>query len=585
MTTNAPNSIVPKIQAPSLDVLAYLDALAKQLSLSTAASDSDIGEFTSGTASRRNSKLFVVGIIPPDVPVNFIPFDRVSSAVPPPVTPAAPTTNAKSNGKVPSTGNGGEVPRAFQSFKAEDLRQSIYNAYVNATGQAPTENTLAIMYCQCLIENGTRKNPDVIYATNYNLGSTHSFGQKHAFFEDNNINNDAPGFEPPSSGTYYIWRDSTKGFEGDGETPREGSRAFKVAFNSFGTLQDGANFQVANLVRGWPGAANAQTPQEFVDATKPIPGQRPTPQNPDATGRAGYYGVSADEYRRGIESQLAGYYQRFGNNPLGSNQPPQTSLSTPEDVKPQVMTTGVITDFESDDPLTARLGRTVQIADVNRIASSSVQTDALRAQIDAVTKMPALLLLINPSEFTRDYEQSIDDSPKTRQGHIVHAWLERPMSISSSGVSAAQYVMDSGGNGGLSNFNRIQSIAYRNLLSLVMTYKNNGILFTGGEIPGSEGVPILAMSLYIYYDDHLYIGSFDEFSVDDDADKPFNLSYSFKFNVRYDIEMDGMNQITDIGVAASQPGFNRTVVSSLASPASSISIGAAAGGSIVIPTG
>lgn len=573
MTTSAPNTIVPKIQVPSLDVLVYLDALAKQIAFDTAASDSDIGEFSSGTASRRNAKLFVVGIIPPDVPVNYVPFQKVSTAVPPAVSTTPSTTGtAGLVSQVPSVGNGGEQPRAYQSFSASDLRQALYNGYVNATGQAPTEATLSLLYAQTLTENGAGNNPNTISATNFNLGSTHAYGQTIGFFDDNNVNNDAPGFVPPSSGTYYIWRDSTKGFESDTTTPRPGSRAFKVAFNSFNNLQDGANFQVANIIRGWPGVANAQTSQEFVDATKPIPGPRPTAANPDAPGRAGYFGLDPAEYQKALDSKLAGYNQRFGDSPLGSTGSPQTSLSTPDNMAPAVMTSGVITDYESADPLATRLGRTVQASqDGDRLKSAQDTTSALQAQIQTLNDMPALLMMINPSEFTRDYEYSADDSPKTRQGNIVHLWLERPLSISGNGVSAAQYVMDSGSNGGLSNFNRIQSIAYRNLLSLVMIYKNNGSIFTGTEVPGSVGVLMLGISLYIYYDDHMYIGSFDEFSVDDDADKPYNLSYSFKFNVRYDIEMDGMNQINDIAVAATQPGFNRTVISSFASPASSVS--------------
>jgi uncharacterized protein YggU (UPF0235/DUF167 family) len=142
--------------------------------------------------------------------------------------------------------------------------------------------------------------------------------------------------------------------------------------------------------------------------------------------------------------------------------------------------------------------------------------------------------LINPQEFNRNYERAVDDGNKGRQKNIVHMWLERPMTLSASGQTAAQYVLNADNTGGLTHHKRIHSLSYLNLMSLVQIYKNNGVIYT--NLPENEGVAVLPMSIFIYYDNHLYIGSFDDFEVSDSGDKPFNLSYSFKFTVRYDME-------------------------------------------------
>ena len=83
-------------------------------------------------------------------------------------------------------------------------------------------------------------------------------------------------------------------------------------------------------------------------------------------------------------------------------------------------------------------------------------------------------------------------------------------------------------------------------MSLVMLYKNNGSLYdsptglktTDGTAAAGDGSILIPGSMFIYYDDHVYIGSFDNLSITDAADKPHNMAYSFSFTVRYDIHVD-----------------------------------------------
>jgi hypothetical protein len=124
-----------------------------------------------------------------------------------------------------------------------------------------------------------------------------------------------------------------------------------------------------------------------------------------------------------------------------------------------------------------------------------------------------------------------------RTGNVVHTWFEQPIKINASGVSAAQYAIAADLSGGLTNYNRLHSLSYMNLMSLLLIYKNNGMVY-GQSGTWDEGVIILPGAVYIYYDDRLYIGSFDSFGITDDATKPHNLTYNFSFTVRYDMDLD-----------------------------------------------
>jgi hypothetical protein len=195
-----------------------------------------------------------------------------------------------------------------------------------------------------------------------------------------------------------------------------------------------------------------------------------------------------------------------------------------------------------DDPLATPLGRNIQ-PDDKRFDIVFAQNQALQRQIDSMRETPPLVLLVNPSNFERSYERIADSSAKARQGNIVHLWTERPLVISCKGETAAQYIVDPQGFGGLTGENRIFSLSYMNLLSLVLMYKNNGMIYADSVEKGSEGIGMLPASVFIYYDNHIYIGAFDDFSIDDTADKPYNMEYSFKFSVRLDIECAEINDL------------------------------------------
>ncbi len=260
----------------------------------------------------------------------------------------------------------------------------------------------------------------------------------------------------------------------------------------------------------------------------------PTLQGPDGSITVGDLNnaMAAVKQTSAYQQQLAAY--TAATSPPNPDPTIPNPNATPTSTT-SIMSNGNVTDPNSSDALSDQLGRNIQTSDT-RAALVQKQTNDLSYQISLIQSTPALVMLVNPSEFTRSYEATVDPV-KSRAGFVINMWLERPLSISCKGTTAGQYFFRSDGSGGLTNFNRVQSISYKNLMSLVSIYRNNGYTYMNPAISADNaGVPIVAFSCFIYYDDHLYIGSFDEFTVTDDGNKPFNLSYSWKFTVRYDVD-------------------------------------------------
>ncbi len=89
------SAIYQQILNPVFSNLPYLEVLAKQASILTAASGGDV--YGTTTASSRNPKPFIVGFIVPDIPIKYLPISQVKSAVP----GYSPSTAKASSKKTP----------------------------------------------------------------------------------------------------------------------------------------------------------------------------------------------------------------------------------------------------------------------------------------------------------------------------------------------------------------------------------------------------------------------------------------------------------------------------------------------------
>lgn len=529
-----PDGIANKINTPVTNVLGFLQALSQPRGFGFSEPGDSTTIYGTPTASRKNFKPFIVGLIPPDVPVDFIPFKRVQGKVAdiqPDALPstagssASPGVPARASFKV-TTGNRGLDQQSSQTALTKDVRQAVYENYFKQTGVYPSDQLVNWMTAQMMVEQGG--NVSRISTKNFNFGNTHASGARAPVGQ-------APPL--PSGGSYYL------GVDYDAKR-----QPYAVYFNSFQNLDDGVAFQVNRLLTKWPDAANATTIDGYAAGLLPGP-----PGN--------YHETDPAFYQRGLQLQTDRLDASIAKNGAAGGViggPPQTdspslTVSTVE-TNPQealaLMTLGS-TQLESD-AAGDRIGKLTEY-DPARAEVAQRQTDALRLQIAIIASTPGLLMMVNPSEFTRSFDASVDNSVKGRTGNIVHVWLEKPGAMTCSGVTAGQYVVDPEGNGGLTGQLRVYSASYQNLLSLLSIYKTNGIIFSGSS--GQPNVAQLGYSVFIYYDNFIYVGSFDSFEIQDSDQKPNNMSYSFKFNVRYFFDVGNDGRFTDFEIGVNEGFF------------------------------
>jgi hypothetical protein len=192
------------------------------------------------------------------------------------------------------------------------------------------------------------------------------------------------------------------------------------------------------------------------------------------------------------------------------------------------------------------LGKQLQDAQRAQIAE-------MQAALDKLQSVPPLQMLINPKSFTVRGEKITQDGNWGRNGPIIEHWGDNQDKISGSGSVAGFYALagaltgpgqDSvvGSKGpGLTRMARNFSLSYQNFLSLYLLYRNNAGLYMLDPSQKNRLTLVLAGSIYIYYDNILYLGSFDTFNITEDDSRPFTLDYSFEFTVRASFLLDRPN--------------------------------------------
>ena len=527
------------------------------------------------TLANRPIKPFIIGFIPPDIEVNFVPVERDQKQL------SAITSNpAKST--TPANAEQSSVTAATTTLSsgnakpASSLPDSFYTALAQTArniGASPAD-LLLVLYS----ESGL--NP---------AAANHVDGDKNKPIQALGINQITPIAVPSSGMTMDFWKNGYGQLSAEEQLPYA-ERYFKSMYKGAYSTPD--QLYVVNFAPAYIAKAQDRNavlyPQYNKDGSinnnwKQNKGLNP---NGDITVGDLTRAMYANANRADFKSQLARLESVVGkdaayakNAPSGSTTPlpsvtvsgapsnaaaDSTSAPASADVESptevgKIMYGGNITDPETGDPL-RRTGRNIRVSNT-RSQIVQQQVDELNNQINAVKNIPPLLMLVNPSSFNRSYEPTID-KPKARAGHVVQMWLERPLTISCSGQSAGQYVVDASGSGGITHQNRLHSLSYKNVMSLALMYRNNGVIYSGDSIQslvdaGNSGIPILAMSMFIYFDGHVYIGSFDDFSITDAAEKPFTLSYSWKFTARYDVDV---SSITDTIINRILAGSTRTTV-------------------------
>jgi len=195
-------------------------------------------------------------------------------------------------------------------------------------------------------------------------------------------------------------------------------------------------------------------------------------------------------------------------------------------------------------------------------AAQRLQIAETQAALEAMKRAPPLRLLVNPLSFAVKGSKIVQDGSWGRSGPIIEHWGEEQETVSASGKVAGFFAIDvTGAQGpGLTRNARQFSSGWRNLMSLYMFYKNNGGVYLNDHLTvgGEKRNLSLVGSIYIYYDNILYIGSFTTFTLNETADAPFTAEYSFEFNVRAAFLLDRPDAKYDVSFSTANDASNQT---------------------------
>lgn len=477
-----------------------------------------------GVSAAVNDKPLIIGFTPPEISVNFIPFsqlkDTYEGTVPdnPPIGAASGAGGAKVDtvAQVNSLG-----PNFWASIKStakrlkmnpEDLVTVLLcESGMNPSAHPPKPNEahglnqltrgaargMGMTDAEYEIYKGLSAEEQIPYVERYfkTVAPGASYANATAIY----LANFAPAYRKFATSPETILYDGRGPRGADGKPLKPGQPGYNAATSTNQKAYD-AN---KGLDKSSKLYINVQDMTNYVDRVKSSPGYR---------AALAKLKESPDTY---TPSNVAGQVApgtKFAINVMGGN----------------------VTNSSSNDPLQF-MGRELTSADTLRQLRVGLLVERINRQIKVMRDTPGLVMMINPSNLVHNFEQSVDLA-SGRKNQIVSMWLEKPLKLSASGITSAFYATNAANEGGgLTNRRRIQSLSYLNLMSMVGIYLNNGVIFNSDE--ENYGIPVFAAGLYVYYDGKLYLGSFDRLSVSDSGDKPFSLSYSFTFNVRYKIDV------------------------------------------------
>lgn len=452
----------------------------------------------------RNPKMFVIGVIPPTANVTGRILDRsasintVSPSDPLLTTVQTPSGDVTIVNPVTTTAPKQVVPNRLTKYSASQVKEAFYEAFIQVTGQAPTDQVLALLLAQSSFE-------------------TRGWRSMH----NNNMGNIRPGSN---------WNHQTTSFacsevinKEEIHYPEGHPKAF---FRAYPTLVEGSADYIAVLLRdnpkrnppdAWKQALLSGDPETFSTLLK-----NPPP----------YYTASVDLYTKNMKRLYDKYLELDPVAPDARSGDWQSNGSKQADLSNQVQDKTATSD----------------LVDV----TTTLYTNAQKAQIletqkllEALQNIPPLRLLVNPSSFSVKGERIVSESGWARNGNtIVEHWGTQQEKISASGKVAGFYALDAFNavGPGLTRTARNYSQSWQNFQSLLMLYKNNGGIYMRDPVTSSASNTLAMVgSVYIYYDSIMYIGSFDSLRIAESDASPHSIEYSFEFSVRAAFLLDNPN--------------------------------------------
>lgn len=141
---------------------------------------------------------------------------------------------------------------------------------------------------------------------------------------------------------------------------------------------------------------------------------------------------------------------------------------------------------------------------------------------------PELIMFINPANIDITYSSLVTET-RTLGGFVQEFWGEQLTSLSAAGQTAMFY-----SNKGITNKDVRLSESYQNFIRLVNVYKNNGKDYSDKKLLAKNVNPNRIVSfgtVIMNYISKEYHGYFENFSIKELSEKPFNLEYDFSFKV------------------------------------------------------
>lgn len=137
------------------------------------------------------------------------------------------------------------------------------------------------------------------------------------------------------------------------------------------------------------------------------------------------------------------------------------------------------------------------------------------------------VMLMNPENLNHGKTNSISFD-YTRKGYITQLWGPNQDILTSTGKTASFMVAGVG----ITNFFRKKSFSFLNFMALMTAYRNNGYqMLDPTDTQGVTRVVQTVSGVEIFYDNQIYSGHFNNFTMDEDAEHPYIFNYNFEFVV------------------------------------------------------
>jgi len=137
-------------------------------------------------------------------------------------------------------------------------------------------------------------------------------------------------------------------------------------------------------------------------------------------------------------------------------------------------------------------------------------------------------MLINPANMNHGKTSTVH-AAYTRDGYITQLWGPNQDLLTATGTTAAFMVSGAG----LTAVDRRLSMGMHNFFALLYAYRNNGYEFVDPASIRTAFTRVINVihGIEITYDGQSYLGHFNNFTIDENAEKPFLFDYNFEFVV------------------------------------------------------